>query len=772
MRVPNQPINGVRNAPDATQQRDLSALTIAVRAETVDEASRTVQTIAATERVVQVFDFRRMEVIDEVLVVKGMQPAGRVPMLANHFRHDLDAVHGGASNFTPRGEEVLATLTFDDDERSERAWKKVKRGFITDVSVGYRVDEYDEIQCGESKKIFGKTYTANGRVLRVATKWTIREVSLVPVGADPAAKIRNDQGDSPPNQPERTSPVNKKLRAYLQSIGLRSDASAQDAQAFLTSLQGEQARHAAAVQADPDAYEDDGITKRSDAGQQGGSGTQQPPAGQPPSDGQRSAPPAEPASAGGSPTPTQSNTPSNDTDPNAIAQRAANLERERIAGIRALATDQTPEALITRAINEVWTADQAATAILQHERSLQAGDGGAQPNAPAMHTNSLQGNDMVRALGAGLCLRGGLDFQRLPVAIRSDGDDRTRAQERLADQGERYSDMSLVDYCRHALQAENRPIPHRREDMIRAAVSTSTLGQIFTDSVNAHMTLGFETAADTSRLWTEEGDVADFKTNTDITLGKTSGMTKLARGGTANHAQIDDEAETYKVARYAEQFAADEQDIIDDMMNVLTELPREMAEEAAQLRPDLVYSILLANPTMGDGTALFHSGHGNTDTDVLGPDGLKALITAMAKQTRGNRQLNLHGKHLILPHDLRFTARQLVESQEIREAAAANGTKNVLADEGLKVVPENRLGVAGVTDPSTGTAYTGTATNWFLAAPRRTIKVVYRAGTNRTPQVRRFVLDRGQWGIGWDINLDIGAFARDFRGLQKSTGGG
>lgn len=747
-----------RNAPTAEQARDMVSRTIQVRAETVNEDERSVEAIVATERIVQVYDWRRREIIDEVLSVSGAVLPDRVSLLANHNRYDLDAVHGGVSGFRVEGENILARLLFDDDERSERAWIKVKKRYINDVSVGYRVDEYVEIQPGESKKVGDRTYTAEGRVLRIATKWTIREVSLVPVGADPAAKIREEPGASNSLNHHRSIQMHPRLRKFLIQCGMRSDASEQEAIAYQSRLSGDQLRQASAIEANPDAY-DDNFALRSDPGAQGGGGTNQPPAGQPPSGGERNDPTPNP-SAGG------------DADPQAIAQRAAQAERERISGIRELASDETPEALVTRAISENWTPGQAATAFLQHERGLRSGeqDGGAQPQAPAMHTGSLRGSELTRALGAGLCLRAGLGYERLAVDERGEGDDRRRSQERLADQGERYSDMSLVDFCRHALQAEGRTVPHRRDEMIRAAVSTATLQQVFTDSVNAHLVMGFETAPDTSRSWTEEGDVTDFKTNTDITLGKTSGMQKLARGGVAPHATIDDEAETYKVARYAEQFVIDEQDIIDDMMSILTELPREMAEEAAQLRPDLVYSILLANPTMGDGTALFHSDHANTFTPVLGAPGLTTALVAMAKQTRGGRQLNLQGKHLIVPHDLRFTGRQLIHSAEIREAAAANGTKNVLADEGLGIVSENRLGAAGVTDPSTGTKYTGSATNWILAAARRTIKVVYRAGTNRRPQVRRFVLDRGQWGIGYDINLDIGAFARDHRGLVYSDG--
>jgi len=49
-------------------------------------------------------------------------------------------------------------------------------------------------------------------------------------------------------------------------------------------------------------------------------------------------------------------------------------------------------------------------------------------------------------------------------------------------------------------------------------------------------------------------------------------------------------------------------------------------------------------------------------------------------------------------------------------------------------------------------------------------QVGYLRGTGRVPAIRSFVLDKGQWGIGWDIKFDIGAKALDFRGMYFSVG--
>lgn len=595
----NTTTTGRRNTPTLDQTRDMHCGLIALRAETINEQARTVTAVVATEGVVQVFDFARGEVIDEILTIAGAQLPDRSPLLANHFRHDLDQVLGSARGFQSERETILAVLEFDDDEISDRAWRKVVRGHLNDVSAGYRIDEAHDIPAGESRLIAGRTYKARGRRLRVATKWTIREVSIVPVGADPAAKIRED------------------------SV----------------------------------------------------------------------------------------------------------LVQQSVPG-----------------------------------RSMLG-------NASAVHASKAPTQEQAMSLSAGLCLRAGLEYEQLPYGASLCTDGRRRLQERLATQGEQYSRMSLPDICSQALAIEGRSEPADRKMMVRAALTTSTLQHAFENSVNAHFSRGYETAEDSTRRWCDEGDVTNFKQHVDITLGKTTGLKKLNRGGTARQAVLSDNAEVYRLARYANRLEIDEQDILGDSANLFNEIPGELGDEAAQLRPNMIYSLLFANPSLSsDLTALFHASHGNLSGVALGISGVQQAIVAMAQQTRNGRPLNLVGRHLIVPTDTRYAAKQMTQSLEVRGAGAVNGTKNSLADEDLNVVSDGRLGSDGVTDPTTSIKYTGSETNWVLASEHRTIKAVYLSGTNRRPSLRSYLLDRGRWGMGWDIHLDLAVYARDYRGLFFSTG--
>ena len=54
----------------------------------------------------------------------------------------------------------------------------------------------------------------------------------------------------------------------------------------------------------------------------------------------------------------------------------------------------------------------------------------------------------------------------------------------------------------------------------------------------------------------------------------------------------------------------------------------------------------------------------------------------------------------------------------------------------------------------------------------KTIRVAYLRGSGRRPSVRSFALDKGQWGVGWDVKMDVGVKEMGFAGLHRSTGAG
>lgn len=363
---------------------------------------------------------------------------------------------------------------------------------------------------------------------------------------------------------------------------------------------------------------------------------------------------------------------------------------------------------------------------------------------------------------------------RLPQWLRAglNNDQRQRAMEFAW----RYREMSMFDLCAEALRLDGRDVPAGRSERIQAAVSGGSLNSIFTTNMNTIILATFSEAPDTTDGWCSTTEVADFKTNERPRLQKGPGLTKLPRGGKADHTHRADAEEKYAIARYATQLEVDEQDIIDDRFNAFSDFAPEMGRAAARLRPDLVYATILKNPTLNaTARALFNATDNNiVTTNALSAAALKAALSRMGLFQENGVNLNLMATHAIVPWSLRHTIKELLASVQIVIAGTAGtvterGNANTLADDGLTGIGDARI-ENGLTDPSSGTAYSGSSSTWYLAcANHPTIEVAYLRGTGRAPQTRSWVLAEGRYGIGWDIALDIGVAPLDWRGLVQST---
>jgi len=696
------------------QSRGVSSTAeLSLRVESVNEADRSVRAVIATNRPVLVPDWDRGEMVDEILVIEGMQSAPAVPLLDNHSRWSLDDQIGGVDEIqaNPTRGEVESRLRFSDfgkdDEvgkRQERNWQRVREGFARQVSAGYRALAAEYIRAGQSTTINGRTYTAGQRTLKVTTSWMLREVSLVPVGADPAALIRAFHGGAKMPQTQQ-NPAEE--------------------------TRGEQSGTTAA----PTFPSASGV--------------------------------AAPAS------------------PTIISvDEAIRTERERVAEIRRMFTGETRTDLEQRAINEGWSTDRAGRELLtaiRGERSQAV----ERQQVPAIHSRSHEADCNKDTLSLVLLRKMDVAMdspvfgsrahrEAMPEILRHgiNSDERQRAMENA----DRFSDMSLMDIAGEACRMAGLPTTYNRIDLIKRAFSTAELGDIFTNSISAAVLAGYVEASDSTVAWTSEADVPNFLTNERHNIGKFGRLKQLKTGGTAEDLSTSSSKEEYKVKRYAGKFTVDEQDFINDTMGAMDQLaPVDMGAAARQLRPDLVYSILLANASLVDSVALFHSTHANVLTSsALTTLTLGNALQLMLKQRIEGRPLSLRPRFLMVPADLLLTADNVVSSQKRADTTSGAGSDNVISKYGITVVADDRLGAAGVTNPDGSAVLTGSATTWFTAARpgengAKTIEVGFIRGSGRAPSVRSYMLSQGQYGMGWDVNLDIGAKALDFRAMTRAT---
>jgi hypothetical protein len=737
------------------------------RAEGSPDDSRMISAVLATEQPVPMYDWRTGKVIDEVLRADGGTFPKQVPLLDNHSRYDSASVIGSVRNIRMDGDKWRGDVHFAKNagDRADQIWELVRQQHLSDGSVGYRYedDAFVDIAPGQSANVRGKEYNAGKRTLRVVNDWTGREYSTTPIGADSEAKLgRNsnlvpsgkiipdsladDQSRSTENA-EKKMPV--ELRKYLKSLGLRSDASEDQARAFMASLSDAQRQRGERIEVGQERFEQ-----------------------------------SQPATTLATATPA---TPGQ--SPDILAQIRA--ENSRADYIRSFA-NQVPAEQIQRAISENWTAERANQEFIAHFRTRDAGVSGH----VGIH-DATAGRAATRAgLQAALLMRSNvdlgaefLDAPQIEHALRgrdanagwiADARAAHRSGGRLSDEASRAMEVgyrlrgaSVVDLLREMLDVDQvRYDRYDIRDIWTRSLTSSAVNEIFTTNFSVELLAGFVGKPDTTIGWCRESDVSNFQPTERKQMGKGAKLTRRERGQSAPHGQIDAIGESFRVYEFSQDYFIDFQDIIDDRLNAMDVTPREMGEAAAEVRPDMVYYLLMSNPTMGrDSTAVFHADHGNLSTSTaLTLDGLDAVRQKMMKQTNNGRLINIMPGAIIVPVLKETMALEFVRSTEKRDTTSSTkfGTYN-WAQGKFNVVSDARIDV-GVTDPVTGTVQAAKTGSFWMAAEggRYGVEVGYLQGTGRRPMMRSYVATQGRFGRGWDIQHIIGAKIIGYEGLQEA----
>lgn len=165
-----------------------------VRAESVDQAARTVEILWTTGATVRRWSWTDGEIEESLEVSPEAVDLARLnsgaPFLNSHNSYELGSVLGVVVDGSARVEngQGFATIRFSDRDDVEPIWRDIMNGIIRNVSVGYRVTKY-EITREEGQRPHYRAIT-----------WEPLEISAVAIGADAGAHVRG-QGPGPVTTP-------------------------------------------------------------------------------------------------------------------------------------------------------------------------------------------------------------------------------------------------------------------------------------------------------------------------------------------------------------------------------------------------------------------------------------------------------------------------------------------------------------------------------------------------------------------------------------------
>lgn len=183
------------------------------RPTTVNASARTVEAIVSTGA-----DAPRAGFVERLdLTGADLSRLVGAPVLDAHratsTRDQLGVIE--AAELRPEG--IWVRMKFRSNTAAESVLSDIADGTLRGLSIGYQVAEWKEVRDGKSR-------------VRIATRWTPVEVSVVPVPADPGAHFRNGESsmEAEAQTVETTTPAqvatraaqNAEIRTIAETAGL------------------------------------------------------------------------------------------------------------------------------------------------------------------------------------------------------------------------------------------------------------------------------------------------------------------------------------------------------------------------------------------------------------------------------------------------------------------------------------------------------------------------------------------------------------------------
>ncbi|TLP41045.1 HK97 family phage prohead protease [Arcobacter arenosus] len=137
--------------------------------------------LISTDNACERYDWWDDTIFIEELDIKGADYSGLKTFFKDH-NPSVDTASGVVENLRVEKNQLIGDVRFGKDEQSQILKQKYDDGILTDVSIGYRIDDYEY------------TEKKDDNDLLLVTKFRIIELSAVWKGADAGAiKIKSNE---------------------------------------------------------------------------------------------------------------------------------------------------------------------------------------------------------------------------------------------------------------------------------------------------------------------------------------------------------------------------------------------------------------------------------------------------------------------------------------------------------------------------------------------------------------------------------------------------
>lgn len=307
-------------------------------------------------------------------------------------------------------------------------------------------------------------------------------------------------------------------------------------------------------------------------------------------------------------------------------------------------------------------------------------------------------------------------------------------------------------------------------EVLVEAASTSDFPYLLANTLSKVLQRAYQAVPDQWRSIVNIATVPDFKEKQILRVSEADDLEEIkGEPGEYKDGSLVESKESYQLSIFGRTFSVTYKTIVNDDLDAIRKMPDRFGRSAARLLNQLVFNILINNPTMGDGKTLFHADHGNLGNQALGEASLTAAVTAMRRQTDDKgKKIYVKPKYVAVAPENEWTLRKLLQSAQV--PGTANNDANVLRDVGLEPL---------ICDWFTD------ANDWYLIADPGTIDTIevgFLRGVGEAPQlflkspgwttISGMVVDPYSMDdepIKYKVRHIAQAKAVDWRGLYKAS---
>jgi hypothetical protein len=579
--------------------------------------------------------------------------------------------------------------------------------------------------------------------------------------ANPAGMLSNKPLSSAPvaqapTQGRTAMELTQEQLEYLRSIGLAEDASGEQIESFVASLDEEQRAAFNALANGPAMASDDDDDPAAAADE----------------------PEPKPAAAA---KPAASSGKSNGT---ALSAKATTAERERYRAIKELAMLSGLDGEFTdKMFLSGASVDQARKEALKMH---------ANKNKPqAMGAGSVTVGDDLNKTSLGDAVRDAIMLRasRHSPLVKFTADNRVALSHnpnnprikqpefrQAHDRAQQFLGHSVLEMGRRYLmalgyrEADNMSKPALAKllmsrTMLAArlpgvflAHSTGDFPELLADVMGKSLRAAYQLATPTWRLWCRPTTAPDFKDIKRLQLSEAPDLESIPEGEEYTYGKLEENKETYALGKFGKGLKFTREMLINDDLDAFDRIPRLWGNAVVRLEETTAINILTANANMADGNPLFHANHNNLTSGALSTSSLGIARGVMRKQTAfgSSDPLELTPSVLLVPEELSAVAEQLIGSTV--DPSKQNATPNLAFVNRLTVASSARLS-------------NDSAAIWYLMADYNsidTVEMAFLEGEEGPVVEEEDNFDDDTRRV--KVRHHIAAKAIDWRGLVRSSG--